>query len=597
MSRKKATPMPTGNDPGENPGAAVVRRRHPEFAENCKRWVWLLDSLEGGDRYRYAAYGDFPYEVSWEEPVGTPNGRPPRDPIQKTETYSLSRHNLVRHPREYPDPREESGAIDDYEIRRERTPVPTFMGQAIRRHLSKIYAREVARDGPEKLRGWWKDVDGCGSSIDKWFQQEVAPLLLALGQLDVILDHPEAPGGSPVRTRADQEAYGLTRCVAGYVLPENLPWWKLDSRRRYAEALVREAVEQDTEVDGESFRPVRPRWNYRHWTKEGWTLYDEDGAELGRGRHAFGRVPIVRLFDRRKFRCKNVGQSRYEGIAERQREAYNESSELIATNTTQAHPMLQGPEQYLSGDQTVPLGPGRILPCPQNEDGAIVGGWSTVSFDKSGAQFLRQSIQDNRDEADRDAALTRESSTNGNTSGLAKSFDFQEGNNLLSEIADVLAEAERTVAEYALCVLSDGPPRPQDAAAVSVTYPKKFDLQTADELGMSISRLQQLLLAAGAVPDLEYEAIRSMARLILPGMTDKEYAVFDGNVRAWIDAHAGMPVVIMPPGSPGVVGPGGGGKADALAATLGGGPALPAPPKNAPTSPQNDRSTPGQADA
>ena len=54
----------------------LIRRRHPEWAEHHRRWAWLLDSLEGGERYREAIYGHDQY------------GYPVR--------------NLVRHKREYP---------------------------------------------------------------------------------------------------------------------------------------------------------------------------------------------------------------------------------------------------------------------------------------------------------------------------------------------------------------------------------------------------------------------------------------------------------------------------------------------------------------
>src|ERR1700710_1474607 len=35
----------------------LIGRRHPEWREHQLRWRWLLDSLEGGDRYRNAVYG------------------------------------------------------------------------------------------------------------------------------------------------------------------------------------------------------------------------------------------------------------------------------------------------------------------------------------------------------------------------------------------------------------------------------------------------------------------------------------------------------------------------------------------------------------
>ena len=38
-------------------GKNLVQRRHIDFLEHQIRWRWLLDSYEGGDRYRNAVYG------------------------------------------------------------------------------------------------------------------------------------------------------------------------------------------------------------------------------------------------------------------------------------------------------------------------------------------------------------------------------------------------------------------------------------------------------------------------------------------------------------------------------------------------------------
>src|SRR5947209_12815829 len=66
--------------PPSSQALELIGRRHPEWREHQLRWRWLLDSLEGGERYRQAVYG---YDH---------RGLPVR--------------NLVRHKREYPDPRE-----------------------------------------------------------------------------------------------------------------------------------------------------------------------------------------------------------------------------------------------------------------------------------------------------------------------------------------------------------------------------------------------------------------------------------------------------------------------------------------------------------
>src|SRR5580700_1707431 len=77
-----------------DPTTEIVSRRHAEWLEHHLRWRWMLDSLEGGERYRQAVYG---YDH---------RGLPVR--------------NLIRHKREYPAPRETSLTIVG--------PVPTPPG-------------------------------------------------------------------------------------------------------------------------------------------------------------------------------------------------------------------------------------------------------------------------------------------------------------------------------------------------------------------------------------------------------------------------------------------------------------------------------------
>ncbi len=462
----------------------LIQKRHPEWREHHRRWRWLLDSLEGGERYRQAVYGH--------------------------DRRGLPVRNLIRHKREYPDPRDAAAPLDglapfaasydtlgldpatlatddDYELRRARTPVPTFVAEAIETHLSRIYAREVKRDGPDSLRRWWADVDGCGTPIDQWMAETVAPLLLALGQLDLCMDHPPAPDGETVATRADVERLGLDRCLASFILPENMLWWRLDpTSQNYVECLVHEPIE------GEN----GPESRYRYWTEQDSTLYDADGEVLAVTPHPFGCVPIVRVFDRRKPRCQNIGQSRYEGIAERQREYYNRDSELILSDTTQAHPLLQGPEDYVQADGTMPIGPSWLLPKKKNVQGntATYEGFDVVDFPKDGAESIRRNKADLRDDVDRDSALVRPTGRDGVAqSGLAKMLDHADGNNRLAKIAKVLAQAERIAAALALTVLGDGAPSHADRDAITIVYPAEFDLFTASDVAAATGDFQALV--------------------------------------------------------------------------------------------------------
>ncbi len=497
----------------------LIRRRHPEWAEHHLRWRWLLDSLEGGERYRQAVYG---YD---------PRGMPVR--------------NLIRHKREYPDPREfvppagggfpgtdaaGQSTDDDFELRRARTPVPTFVPEVIDTHLSRIYSREVRRVGPDRLRAWWSDVDGVGTSIDQWMAETVAPLLLALGQLDLVFDHPVAPEGADVSTLADVQSLGLDRCVASVILPENMLWWRLDpTGQRYDECLILEPTENEVGVE--------PR--YRHWTAEGSTLYDADGTVLESMPHGYGRVPIVRVFDRRKPRCRNIGQSRYEGIAERQREYYNRDSELILSDTTQAHPLLQGPEDFIDADGSIPIGPNWLLPKKKNVSGTSTSyeGFDVVQFPKDGADSIRKNKADLREDVDRDAALVKPTGSTVSQSGVSKMLDHADGNNRLAKIAKILARAEERIAELALLVLGHGPD-PHHDEPIEIDYPTEFDLFTAADLAAAASSFQAIAGASGRLPITEALLLSRLVRLCLPGLGDVQYARCDEEIHGFLQCRS-----------------------------------------------------------
>ena len=511
----------------------LIQLRHPEWREHQVRWRWLLDSLEGGERYRQAVYG---YD---------PRGLPVR--------------NLIRHKREYPDPRDFDGMSgdsmsfrprlgtgedpatlatdDDYELRRARTPVPTFVAEAIDTHLSRIFAREVRREGPDRLMNWWSDVDGCGTSIDQWMAEMVAPLLLTLGQLDLCFDHPAPPDDAVVHTRADAERLGLDHCLASYILPENMLWWRLDpTEHRYEECLVREFVEVIAETP-----IIKSDVRYRHWTADGSTLYDAEGQVLASTPHPFGRVPIVRVFDRRKPRCKNIGQPRYEGVAERQREYYNRDSELILSDTTQAHPLLQGPEDFIQADGTIPVGPSWLLPKKKNVQGGATTyeGFDVVVFPKDGADSIRKNKADLRDDVDRDSALVRPTGRDGVAqSGVSKVIDHADGNNRLAKIAKILGRVEEQIAELALVVLNDGPDASPfatvDNELVRIAYPTEFDLYTAGDMARATANFQALLADSGALPVTEGLMLSRLMRLCVPGLGDGQYAKCDDELQEFL---------------------------------------------------------------
>ena len=519
------------------PDGTKIIAPHKEWRRNAIRWRWLVDSWEGGETYRLAEYGRD--RRGW--------------PI----------HNLIRHKREYPDPYEigytpynsrvpgtdqyaAAADSDDYQLRWARTPVPTHLADAIEEILGKIYEREVTRTTTSPLLAdWWQNVDGRGTDIDRWMQDTFAPLLLTLANLDPAFDHPRPPEGVEILSRDDELRYKLGSCVASIVLPTEIVWWRLDAAAHYSQVLVRELTTK-TDKGGKS----EEDFVYRYWDSTQWVLYKAKGEQVATGQHRFGRVPIVRIFDQRRPRQSNVGRPRFESIAERQREVYNLDSERILSNTLQAHPVTQGPEDFASGDKQVPFGPDYMLPMKKVEG---MGGqtfyqeWKVLDFPKGAAEELRACMHDQQDAIDRTAHLTKPAGsaglagTSGRTSGMsgiAKRLDEKTGNAFLAKIAKVLKNAEQNVAEFALTVLTDGAATPEDLDAITIGYPTQFDLFDASELSKAITEFQGIAASAGAMPTLEGEMLGALMRTILPGRDDDQYKAYQDEIEDYLAVRA-----------------------------------------------------------
>lgn len=531
-------PPLTAKDSGD-----LVKRRHNEWREFQRDWRWLQDSLEGGNRYKHADYtispdaemmlGHRPW-YSYGPNYGFGVDTLTAENVQFTYGQIVDR-NLVPHLSETG----EDGR-DIYALRLHRTPVPTNVARAISSHLSRIYSREITRKGSAQLKTWWEDVDGCGTPMDRWMQETVAPLLLVLGQIDLVLDLPKDETKVEVKTVRDKADLEQDRCIAAIILPENLVWWEKDARGRYLEVLV-------LERKGEKVC-------YRHWTATDSNLYDARGVFIAAEshEHELGFCPVVRVFDRRKVRCKNVGQSQYESIADLQRAIYNARSELILGDVQQSHAQLQGNAKYLQKDAVVPVGPSNILPV-DSEDKIE---WSYVEPPKGAQQEVRVHIQDFQDEADRDGALLKPAGmTQGTTvaqSGVSKIADQTDGNAMLAQRADTLERAEILASQFALAVITNSTPDKIDAKSITITYPKQFELYTLEDLSAALDDIQRTASLAGALPEVETELLQRMASVALPGLDDDRLKVLRTEIEEFV-ANAAKEREMEPEPTPGEV--------------------------------------------
>lgn len=471
--------------------------------------------------------------------------------------------NLLRHKREYPitqgygDRSAPEGAdmshlssVDDYESRRARTPVPGLVGHAVETHLGRVYSREVSRGygdetgeddkpgagaGPgAKLREFWRDVDGTGLDIDSWMMEEVAPILMAAGQVDILFDRPPAPPGQEIETALEEESRGIDRALACVLLPANVLWWRLDPvTRQYEEVLIQEWHEAP---DGSEVA------RFRHWTPTDSTLYDDQGKAIGPSvAHGYGRPPVRRVLYRRNVGCRNVGVSPVEEVAEIMRAVYNAWSELILGDVLQAFPTLQGPPELMSADG-VPVGPQFGIAMCRNPTSGALEGIEYVDPPKGSAESARENLRIALDRADRAAGLTKPAgTTTGGTvaqSGLSKSYDQKEGNARLGKTADKLAACERVIAQTALSVRLGRPLTTEESDSIHIGYSKEFDLWTANDLADLIADFQKMTTGAGELPGVDAALIKLYVREVMRGLADDVYAAMDAEIDEWLARKA-----------------------------------------------------------
>ena len=485
----------------------IVKRRHPEWSAYHVRWQWLNDSYVGGDHYRYAIYG-----------------------YERTEgNRTLPLRNLVRHKREYPIgsnntgdlPTDEGGT--DYAVRLKRTPVPTRFQDAIERTVSRIFTQEIERESeslPDPVKVWSDNPTGNGVSFEEWIRTDVAPLFLTFGMLDFQFDRPSLPPGVVVTTEADAAAAGLTGLECHALPPMALVWWIPDKMPgRFLEALVKETRESKDSTEHECV--------YRYWDATQWKLYDKDGEQIDQGNHNFRMVPILRLFDKQMPGTRNVGVARFQAIAEIQREMYNTESELILGNTNQAHPILQGPEDYVKGNEAIPVGPGFVFPMKKMANGDGYQDWSVIDMPKGAADSLRADLERMEEACDQAEHRVRPAGSKGGTvaqSGISKAFDHEEANAFLAGVASSLESLESSLLAQAAVFQMPGITTDQlKSIRDSVRYPQDFQLLSGEELTASVKAFQEVLRDAGDAPETEAVLLERMLLNLAPGMATDQW--------------------------------------------------------------------------
>jgi hypothetical protein len=521
--------MPPIHDQSE--AKRLIDRRHPEYSEYVDITRWILDTLEGGDAYRDAQYGN--------------------------DDYGQPRYNLLRHKREYPglagsltdefgerlpfqpsytEIQDNNKSIEmDFEIRRQRTPVPSFLATFMEKQLSKIYKRSIKREGPDLLMQWIDNIDGRETSLEEWMREEVAPLLSSLGMIDLAFYHPVRSPDEPVMF-GDQLNAPERQCVVKCILPENILWWRLDYTGRYYVEV--NTLKYSITDEGEEIKTIV------NWTNEDWSEYNMEGKLLETSEHGLGIVPIVRVFDRRRFREDHSARSRMYPIVDLSKCYYNEESELIVNNTLHNNPIIQGPDTGDDSDRT-PINRWYMLKKIFDAVSGTVVNYEYLQPNVTTFEFMNSRLDGLLERMEAAAALTRSAGavqTEGRgqvaQSGVSKAYDQVEGSEYLSSIAKILQSCEWTILQFAWIVLNDGfdNTAPDEFDEIVVLYPTEFNLLSFDQYALIVETMATYLESGlGKLPTDEKLTLKFLVRSKHPDMTADEIEEIDKEIESLID--------------------------------------------------------------
>lgn len=366
-----------------------------------------------------------------------------------------------------------------------------YTAPCVNAHVDPIFKREPQREYKGKLSSLWesfaKDTDLAGTDLNTLMKRWAHAAKL-YGSGYVVVDNTrEEPMtlGEALETNKRPYAYLLK--------PERIREIRVDNNGKinYFSFLERD--------------PVTKKDLVMEFTKTGWQLMDGSSVKE-EGEHGLGRVPVIRLTGREVSPFDMFPTSEFISIAQTNRSIYNKCSWLDDILKNQTFPILTYP-----ADKTPPglvIGTENALGYPSESRHVP----DFISPPDSSASVLENQIVLLQQEIYRMAVVVNVTGVRSESSGVAKQWDFEQTNQLLSSFAENISVAENELAELFSLWLGE----PLEYKAV---YQKDFSISdTSTELANAETAKQ---LDFGA--DFMEQVLRRLITSYLPGLGRAEY--------------------------------------------------------------------------
>lgn len=462
----------------------LIKRRHPEYRELEEHWDFLEDTYEGGREWFENHI--FPYVKEG----------PTEFEARKKRAYRFN------HTREVVD--------------------------LLNKYLFRMHVARNWDDAPEEVKAFWEKATRNGLGIDDLARQ-ISRVSSIFGRVGVVVDN-NMPDTPVTVAEVKEKGYGV---YAYIVTAKQLLDYSYDDRGDLNWVLIEEAYRDDEDPFGD---PKGTECRYRLWTKTSWYLFQEvkRGANkvvelVDMNDHGLGEVPVI-LHDHTIGGEEWHAPALIDEVAYLDRAIANYLSNLDAIIQDQTFSQLAMPAQNLMpGDEAytklLEMGTKRVF-LYDGEGGAQP---HYLSPDVKQAQLIVEAINKIINEIYSTVGLagerTKEDNSVGidNSSGVAKAYDFEKVNSLLTAKASSLEVTENKIAR----LVAKWHSKTVDKSLVQ--YPSDFDTRGLyDEFDIAAR-----LILVEAPEEIRREQMRAVMEKLFPMIGEDKKNEMESALDKW----------------------------------------------------------------
>ncbi len=430
---------------------AFIERRHPEYDDNKEHWAFLEQCYSGGRNW----FKDNIFQYIKE---GT-----------KEYADRIERAYRFNHSREIVD--------------------------LVSKYIYKAPIHRSVDDASDAVQAFWKRTTIGGADINQ-YSRNMSDRSSIYGRIWVVVDSTMKPS-----TSTAEEKSGDGRIYSYIVTPQNALDMAFDDVGELLWILIHEEYRDDEDPIYSSGEVVS---RYRLWTRYGWALYALDGESeekkevilIDSGEHGLGVVPVFPVDHLTSDESEYTAPALIGDIAYMDRAISNYLSNLDAIIQDQtfsqlvipAQSILPGTKEY---DHLVEMGTKRVF----TYDGENGMQPFYLSPDPKQAELIMMVVKQIINEIYHTVGMagerTKQDNSVGidNSSGVAKAYDFERMNALLTSKAGRLEAAEnRLVALVNLWAGQSNKQEDKDLVSYSDTFDTR-DLYDEFDIAMRLTTI------------------------------------------------------------------------------------------------------------